>query len=185
MTLGGVFALVVIVGGFLTFFKTKERAEFNQGMPDERFSADVSSQSGSGGRSPCLIVFAVLAVLGLCSVCCCGGFFYWIYSMLDPVNSARDVSKTDSKVIRMLVDRDVEQGKQMADYSRKWGKPLLVTSNVARLAVRRGYSGLLEILDRKFVVYPTIEEAVRAYAAMADRYEFLQNTKSAGRSTEA
>ena len=109
----------------------------------------------------------------------------WIYSMLDPVNSARDVSKTDSKVIRMLVDRDVEQGKQMADYSRKWGKPLLVTSNVARLAVRRGYSGLLEILDRKFVVYPTIEEAVRAYAAMADRYEFLQNTKSAGRSAEA
>ncbi len=109
----------------------------------------------------------------------------WIYSMLDPVNSARDVSKTDSKVIRMLVDRDVEQGKQMADYSRKWGKPLLVTSNVARLAVRRGYSGLLEILDRKFVVYPTIEEAVRAYSAMADRHDFLRKNGSAGHGEES
>ncbi len=102
----------------------------------------------------------------------------WIYSMLDPVNSERDVSKTDSKVIRMLVDRDVEHGKRMADYSSKWGKPLLVTSNVARLAVRRGYSGLLEIICRNFVVYPTIEEAVRAYAAMADRNDFLKQRKA-------
>ena len=93
--------------------------------------------------------------------------------------------KADNKIIQMLVERDVEHGKRMADYSRKWGKPLLVTSNVARLAVRRGYAGLLEILGRKFVVYPTIEEAVRAYAAMADRHDFLQNNKSAGRSAEA
>ena len=98
----------------------------------------------------------------------------WIYSMLDPVNAERDVGKTDSKVIRMLIDRDVEQGRRMADYGRKWGKPLLVTSNVARLAVRRGYSGLLEIIRRGFVLYPTIEEAVKAYSAMADRYDFLK-----------
>ena len=102
----------------------------------------------------------------------------WIYSMLDPLNSERDVRKRDSKVIRMLVDRDVEQGKRMAEYSRKWDKPLLVTSNVARLAVRRGYSGLLEIIRQQFVVYPTIEEAVRAYAAMADRHDFLQQHKA-------
>jgi acyl-CoA synthetase (NDP forming) len=109
----------------------------------------------------------------------------WIYSMLDPVNSQKEVRNADNKIIRMLVDRDVEHGKRMADYSRKWDKPLLVTSNMARLAVRRGYSGLLEIIGRKFVVYPTIEEAVRAYAAMADRHDFLQNTKSAGRTVEA
>jgi acyl-CoA synthetase (NDP forming) len=102
----------------------------------------------------------------------------WIYAMLDPVNSQREVRKADNKIIQMLVDRDVDHGKRMADYSGKWGKPLLVTSNVARLAVRRGYAGLLEILGRKFVVYPTIEEAVRAYAAMADRNDFLQNNKS-------
>jgi acyl-CoA synthetase (NDP forming) len=102
----------------------------------------------------------------------------WIYSMLDPVNEERDVRDTDNKVIRMLVDRDVEHGRRMAEYSGTWGKPLLVTSNVARLAVRRGYSGLLEILGRNQVVYPTIEEAVRAYAAMADRYAFLKQNES-------
>jgi hypothetical protein len=109
----------------------------------------------------------------------------WIYAWLDPVNSQREFRGADNKVIRMLVDRDVEHGKRMADYSRKWDKPLLVTSNMARLAVRRGYSGLLEIIGRKFVVYPTIEEAVRAYAALADRYDFLQNHKSAVRIGEA
>ena len=108
----------------------------------------------------------------------------WIYAWLDPVNSQREFRGADNKVIRMLLDSDVEHGKRMADYSRKWDKPLLVTSNMARLAVRRGYSGLLEIIGRQFVVYPTIEEAVRAYAALADRYDFLQNTKSAGWSTE-
>jgi acetyltransferase len=109
----------------------------------------------------------------------------WIYAMLDPLNAERDVSKTESKVIRMLVDRDVEQGKRMAEYSTKWGKPLLITSNVARLAVRRGYSGLLEIVDRNLVLYPTIEEAVGAYAAMADRYEFLKNNGAAAGATKA
>jgi len=104
----------------------------------------------------------------------------WIYAMLDPVNSQRDVREADNKIVQMLVDRDVDHGKRMAEYSRKWDKPLLVTSNVARLAVRRGYAGLLEILGKKYVVYPTIEEAVRAYAAMADRHDFLQNNKSAG-----
>ena len=100
----------------------------------------------------------------------------WIYSMLDPVNAERDVRKADSKVIRTLVDRDIENGKRMAEYSRKWGKPLLITSNVARLAVRRGYSGLLEIIRRGFVLYPTIEEAVKAYSAMADRRDFLKES---------
>jgi acetyltransferase len=109
----------------------------------------------------------------------------WIYSMLDPVNSERDVRKSDNKIIQVLVERDVDHGKRMAEYSRKWGKPLLVTSNVARLAVRRGYSGLLEIINKNLVVYPTIEEAVRAYAAMADRQEFLKVNGLAGPAGEA
>jgi acyl-CoA synthetase (NDP forming) len=98
----------------------------------------------------------------------------WIYGMLDPVNSARDIRETENKVIRMLVDRDVEQGKRMAEYSGRWGKPLLITSNVARLAVRRGYAGLLQILGKQIMVYPTIEEAVRVYTALADRRDFLE-----------
>jgi acyl-CoA synthetase (NDP forming) len=102
----------------------------------------------------------------------------WIYSMLDPLDPDRTAAKTDGKVIRMLVERDVEQGKRMAEYGRKWGKPLLVTSNVARLAVRRGYAGLLQIIREGFVIYPTIEEAVRAFAAMADRHEFLKRSAS-------
>jgi hypothetical protein len=51
--------------------------------------------------------------------------------------------------------------------------------------VRRGYSGLLEIIGRKLVVYPTIEEAVRAYAAMADRNDFLKQNESAGHAEES
>jgi len=101
----------------------------------------------------------------------------WIYAMLDPVNSERNIRETDNKLVRMLVDRDIGQGKRMAEHSRKGGKPLLITSNVARLAVRRGYSGLLEILGEQIMVYPTIEEAILAYSALADRRDFLEKHK--------
>jgi len=97
----------------------------------------------------------------------------WIYGILDPVNAERDLQSADNETIRMLVERDIENGKRMAEFNRRWGKPLLITSNAARLAVRRGYPGLLQILDRKIMVYPNVHDAIRVYAALANRRDFL------------
>jgi acyl-CoA synthetase (NDP forming) len=98
----------------------------------------------------------------------------WIYGILDPVNAERDVQSTDNEMIRMLVERDIEHAKQMVGFNRQWDKPLLITSNAARLAVRRGYPGLLQILDQKVMVYPNVHDAIRVYAALADRRDFLE-----------
>jgi len=98
----------------------------------------------------------------------------WIYGILDPVNAERDVQSTDNETIRMLVERDIEHAKQMVAFNRRWDKPLLITSNAARLAVRRGYPGLLQILDQRIMVYPNVHDAIRVYAALADRRDFLE-----------
>ena len=98
----------------------------------------------------------------------------WIYGILDPVNAERDLQSTDNETIRMLVEWDIENGKRMAEFNKRWGKPLFITSTAARLAVRRGYPGLLQILDRKVMVYPTVHDAIRIYAALANRRVFLE-----------
>jgi hypothetical protein len=74
----------------------------------------------------------------------------------------------------MLVEREIENGKRMAEFSMRWGKPLFITSNAARLAVRRGYQGILQMLDRMVMVYPSVHDAIRVYAALADRRDFLE-----------
>lgn len=109
----------------------------------------------------------------------------WIYSTLDPVNAQRDVQGSDSKLVRLLVDRDIDHGRKMAEFSTRWGKPLLISSNAARLAVRRGYPGLLQVLQKKVMLYPTIEDAIRGFAALCDRGDFLENHKAKAGFTSA
>jgi acyl-CoA synthetase (NDP forming) len=102
----------------------------------------------------------------------------WIYGILDPVNAERGLQSADNQTIRMLVEREIENGKRMAEFSRRWGKPLFITSNAARLAVRRGYQGLLQMLDRKVMVYPSVHDAIRVYGALADRRDFLEQHRT-------
>ncbi len=55
----------------------------------------------------------------------------------------------------------------------KWGKPLLITSGVVDLAVRRDYKGVSMFLEDGIMIYPTIDDVVNSFAALATRYTFL------------
>jgi acyl-CoA synthetase (NDP forming) len=97
----------------------------------------------------------------------------WFYSMADAVNDPHDLDTLPDGPVRRHIERDAVYLQIMADYARRWNKPLLMHSNVARLAVRRNYPGLINLLDQGIMIYPTIEDTVRAMAVLAERGKFL------------
>jgi len=97
----------------------------------------------------------------------------WVYPMVDPLKADQDFHDSDRPEIRALVDQDVDFCRRLADYARGSDKPLLLHSNVARLAIRRRYPGLLEIIKRGLLLYPDIESVTRGFSALAERKEFL------------
>lgn len=97
----------------------------------------------------------------------------WVYTMVDPLRAEGDFHENERPEIRALVDQDVDFCRRLADYARGCGRPLLIHSNVARLAIRRQYAGLLEIVKRGLLLYPDIESVTRGFSALAERKEFL------------
>ncbi len=99
----------------------------------------------------------------------------WIYSTLDLVNVPTDYHETMDEATRQQVKQDEEYCRKLADFVEGWDRPLILSSMVARLAVRRRYEGLLEILDRGIMVSPSLRYAIKVFASMAERYEFLKS----------
>ncbi|MEW6077123.1 MAG: CoA-binding protein [Thermodesulfobacteriota bacterium] len=97
----------------------------------------------------------------------------WIYSMVDPVNFPQEHNPV-KKGARRVIDEEVALSQVLIEYSGKWGLPLLVTSKVLRLAIRRNYEAILNLLNKGIMVYPTAHDVVNVFAALADRYEFLK-----------
>jgi len=97
----------------------------------------------------------------------------WMYYMLDTVGAEQDF-KNPSKKMKTRIKQDLEYCDLLVRYSKEFGKPLLVTSTMARLAVRRGYPGLVKLLDEGVMLYPEIEDATRTFAALAERRAFLE-----------
>ncbi len=102
----------------------------------------------------------------------------WTYQMIDAVNSEIDFKNTESKFIKARLDEDMKYSEKLLEFTSKWEKPLLMTSSVSRLAVRRQYGGLLTFLDNDVMLYPEIEDATRTFAALFERYEFLKKNKN-------
>jgi acyl-CoA synthetase (NDP forming) len=102
----------------------------------------------------------------------------WIYSMLDSVTSKIDFKNPEDKALLARLDHDLKYNEILRDYFFKFDKPLLMTSTMARLAVRRGYPGLLKLVDQGIMLYPTIEDSVRAFGALAERGRFLRQEKN-------
>lgn len=98
----------------------------------------------------------------------------WYYSMADPINDPKDVSLIDREKANPSLKYEEETGKVLFEYTSKWNKPLLITSNVARYAIRRKYSSVTYFYERQVMVYPLVEDVVNTYSALADRYEFLK-----------
>jgi len=104
----------------------------------------------------------------------------WMYSMFDSVNDPTDFRGELNEHVKRRLDGDMKYCKQMGDLAFKYGKPLLMTSPVARLAVRREYPGLLHLLERGVMLFPTIEDAINAFSALRRRAVFLER-EGAGR----
>jgi len=97
----------------------------------------------------------------------------WVYSMMDAINRPTDFRDIKDELLRAHIDNDVRYCETLAEYTRAWGKPLVMSSPVARLAIRRSYPGLMRIMEQGIMLYPTIEDALRAMSALIGRYEFL------------
>jgi hypothetical protein len=97
----------------------------------------------------------------------------WVYGMLDPLNGRDGLHNTERQDIQYLLKADLDFCQWLADYTRNCGMPLLTHSTMARLAVRRQYAGLLRIIAQQIVLYPGIDDATRAFSALAQRRDFL------------
>jgi len=97
----------------------------------------------------------------------------WIYSMVDPVNNPQETNMV-RKGAQRVIDKEVELSHVLTEYSGKWGLPLLICSKVARLAIRREYEAILNLLRKDIMLYPTAHDVVNVFSALADRYEFLK-----------
>ena len=97
----------------------------------------------------------------------------WVYTMLDPLNAKDGFHRPEGQEVQYLLQEDVKFCQRLADYARSCGKPLLIQSNTARLAVRRQYAGLLRIIAQQITLYPGIDDAARAFSALAQRQDFL------------
>jgi acyl-CoA synthetase (NDP forming) len=98
----------------------------------------------------------------------------WIYSILDPINAPADVESYDNSHVRDRLDETDKLSDLLLEYMETSDIPLLVVSKVARLAIRRKYGAALKFFERDVMLFST-ENVIDAFAAMADRYEFLKN----------
>ena len=98
----------------------------------------------------------------------------WHYSMVDAVNAKVDYLTLDNEETRKRFEHEIRYSSRLADYARQWGKPLLMTSAVARLAVRRKYTSIVRLLEQGIMIYPTLEDVVKAFSNLADRHHFLK-----------
>lgn len=96
----------------------------------------------------------------------------WIYSMVDPVNASRE-HKIIRKGAQRVLDQEVDLSHLLVEFSSKWGLPLLINSKVVRQAIRRDYEAVLNLLNHGIMVYPNAHHVVNAFAALADRYDFV------------
>jgi acyl-CoA synthetase (NDP forming) len=101
----------------------------------------------------------------------------WMYSMFDAVNRPTDFSGDLNPGLKERMDGDMKYCEILCDYAIDYDKPLLMTSNVARLAIRRHYPGLMGILKRNIMLFPTIDDAALSYKALYDRAKFLKKVR--------
>jgi len=98
----------------------------------------------------------------------------WVYSIIDGVDGAFDLTDPKNEALKRRAEETVRDCRLFADYAKRWGKPLIITSPVARLVVRRRYEGLLDLLREGVMLYPTVEDAARVFSILAERQEFLE-----------
>ncbi|OGP59316.1 MAG: hypothetical protein A2V67_15780 [Deltaproteobacteria bacterium RBG_13_61_14] len=94
----------------------------------------------------------------------------WAHGMVETYLKHSPLRKlTDlTPFIADRLKRDREYNNRLADLIEKYGKPLYMVGPAVAHAIERGWEGMSDILRRGYMIFPTIESAVQAFAAMAE-----------------
>ncbi len=105
----------------------------------------------------------------------------WVYSMLDPVNAPLDLTDpANQEALKRQLDEANELSDDLIEFISNWDIPLLVTGKGMDIALRRKYEAILKFMEKDLLLYPTPQEAVNTFAALYERYRFLQKEGLAG-----
>ncbi len=102
----------------------------------------------------------------------------WVYPIIDGVDGPLDLTDPRNVALKRRVEETVRECGLFADYARRWNKPLILTSPVARWVLRRKYDGLLDLLERGVMLYPTVEDGARVFSILADRHDLLKKVRA-------
>ncbi len=103
----------------------------------------------------------------------------WVYGMADSFKQSPFAKKIDPEAfLKGHYDRELAYCRELAKIANQQRKPLYLLSWVADRAIRSGFQGLAELLEQEVMVYPTIEYAVDAFAAMAHYSEYRRSFES-------
>jgi len=100
----------------------------------------------------------------------------WAESMVEAYQKYSPLKKlTDlAPFLNERLSKDREYCNQLADFIGKYGKPIYFVGSAAAHAIERKWMGMSDILRRGYMIYPTIEAAVQAFAAMAEYSRYLR-----------
>ncbi len=95
----------------------------------------------------------------------------WTYMMNEISENSPFAELMDVKpLIEHRHERERQHCETLAEMTREEKRPIFTVSWVARKAVENKFSSILELLDRRIMVYPTHELAIKAIASLA-RYQ--------------
>jgi acyl-CoA synthetase (NDP forming) len=98
----------------------------------------------------------------------------WVYTILDPINDPVDEKRSNSRFAKNYLTEVNRISDFLLECSMTSDIPFMVVSRVIHQAIRRNYEILLKFMNKDIMLFTT-ENAIDAFAAMADRYEFLKN----------
>ncbi len=98
----------------------------------------------------------------------------WVYTMLDTIDAPLTEENAKSNFFKRLLEDNIKLSERLLGFMATYDVPLLVNARTMDLAIRRNYKALLMFLDKNIMLYPTPDDIVNVFAALADRYDFLK-----------
>ena len=103
-----------------------------------------------------------------------------VYAQHSPLRQHTDLTP----FIAERLQRDREYCRQLADLIEKYQKPIYFVGPSVAHVIERGWAGMADILRRGYMIFPTIESSVQAFAAMAQYRRFQELAGSSQKSQE-
>ncbi len=101
-----------------------------------------------------------------------------VYAKHSPLRRLTDLSP----FIEKRIQHDQDYCRQLADLIEQYQKPIYFVGPSVAHVLERGWQGMADILRRGYMIFPTIESSVQAFAAMAGYRRFREPAQSGERS---